>query len=1519
MILSEISIKRPVLASMMSLLLILFGIVGLMRLPVRELPDIDPPIVNVQTIYPGASAGVIETQITEPLEDTLSSVEGIKQMTSESREQLSSITIEFNLSEDVDIAAQNVRDRVARVRGRLPDDIDEPIVSKQDADANPSIWVALFSERFSTLELTTIAENLFKDRLQTVPGVSSVILGGSKRFAIRIRLDSDSMAAHQVTVLDVDRALKQQSVELPSGRVEGFERELAIETRGQLKHPDEYNELVIAQRGDEFIRLKDIGIAEVGVEDERSIARYNSKPAVGIGIIKQSKANIIDVANGIKAELERIQPLIPEGISYKVPYDESIYIEKSIREVWITLGIAFLLVVFVIFIFLRDVRSTLIPSVTIPVSIMATFGILYLFGYSINVVTMLAFVLAIGLVVDDAIVVLENIYRHIENGMRPFDAAIRGMKEIGFAVIATTVALVAVFLPMAFQTSETGRLFIEFAVAISFSVIISTFVALTLAPMMSSRILKPVKHSKRRGPLYYFDRLVEWQKRIYLNLLSGTLRYMGIILILCIGVGFGVHYFYSNLDREFLPEEDKGRLFCIAIAPQGSTSEYTDRMVRKMENILKSTPEVEGYFSAVALARGGPGQADQGLSFIRLKEDRDKHVRDIVGGPMGLGGQFFGTIEGALVIPIIPKAIGGGFSQPFQLVLQHQDLSELNRIAQEFSQTLREQGYLMNVRSSFELNKPELRVEIDRNRAAVLGVSIQDISQVLQILFGGLDLSKVNLLGKEYDVIVQLARKSRLSPSDLEQIYIRNDKQELVQLINLIDYDIGGGPSAINHFNRLRSATIEATPMDVPLGEVIEKTEQLLGELKEPGLRYEWNGEAADLKSAGNETIIILLLAVLIIYMVLAAQFESLSDPFVILFSLPLALFGALGALWGMAQLDAMIVAAQPDSLMHGWPRIPAMGLNLFSQIGIIMLIGIITKNGILLVDFANQEMNKGKGAARAMMSAGKLRFRPILMTAFSTIAGIMPIAIGFGAGAESRRPLGIAAVGGIALGTLLTLFVIPTIYVLINRNKKVSPPKNQVSKPSSVAVSVILLLTLTTSGCQSVAGRDFVRPDMSMPTNWSLRETNQWKIAEPSDHLDRGRWWLIFRDDDLNYLQNLALKHNHNLKGAVANIERARSLAQIDRAEFYPRMDFNPEFDRTRTTQNSFTSTSASSSSFVSNTYSLPFDLSYELDLWGRVKRGFEIGQAQAEGTVAEFKSVQLMLTTDVATLYFQMRELDHQIEIIDETLKLRTYASKVVTQRVEGGITSELNQNLANAELAKAQAERINIVRQRKILQNKLAVLCGQQPALFRVAEKALNTRVPRVPVIIPAQLLERRPDIAWSERQVAAANAKIGVAKAAFFPRVSLTAQGGLRSVEAGNLFDWESHFWSIGPNVSLPLLGGNRLDHNLDATEAEYQKTVEDYRQTVLQAIEEVESALTNTQLRKEQAQAHDEVLKYTRKTSKLAIARYEEGLVTFLEVIDSERSRLDAELTASQIRAERLYTAIQLIKAIGGKW
>ncbi|MBI1842794.1 MAG: efflux RND transporter permease subunit [Verrucomicrobia bacterium] len=1023
MVISKLSIERPVLASMLNLALILFGVIGLTRLPVRELPDIDPPIVSVTTVYPGANAQVVETEVTERLEEAINNIEGIKTLTSESREQASLITIEFNLSRDIDLAAQDVRDRVSRVRGALPLDVREPIVAKQDADANAIIWISLYSDRYSTLELTTLAERQIKPRFQTVQGVSSIIIGGEKRFAMRLWLDSEKMAARQVTVLDVQRSLRQQNVELPSGRVENLDREMTIQTRGEMKTADEFNNLVVRATGSTLVRLRDIGRAEAGAEDYRTIARSNGKPCVFLGIVKQSKANTVTVAKGVHSEIAAIKSTLPMGVDIFAGYDESTYVEQAISEVWETLAIAFGLVLIIIFVFLRNFRSTLIPTVAIPVSILGAFGVLYWMGYSINILTMLALVLAIGVVVDDAIVVLEAIYRYVELGMPPREAAFKAMEEISVAIISITLSLVAVFLPLAFQRGQTGRLFIEFAFAMAGSVVLSAFVALTLSPAMAARMLKPVSTEKHGFLFRFFESGLNAVSRAYAALLRLALGHRGLTVVVALLSLVATFAAYRALDKDFLPEEDKGRLFCMMFTPNGSTSEFTDRQLQKMERMMQATPEVESFASMVAPGMAGPGQANFALLFVTLKSGPRKSVQRLVNDPGGLRGQFLSGVEGGLAIPNIPKAIGRSLAAPFELILQNQDLDALAKTSAELANKLRGKRNLENVRVSFELNKPELRLDIDRQRAASLGVTIEDISRTVQILFGGLDLSRLKTGGKEYNVIAQLDRKSRLTPQDLDNVYVRSATGELIQLSAVVARTSGATANAINHFGRLRSATISASPVGTPLGTVIAETEEMLREELPAGFLFTWGSEARDLNEANRDVWWILGLAAVIIYMTLAAQFESLVHPLTVMLALPLAGVGAFGLIWLLNVLGKMGVI----------PVIPAMNFNLFSQVGLVLLLGLVTKNSILLVEYANQQVTKGRSAHDAMTEAGLVRLRPILMTALCTIAGILPIAVGFGAGAESRRPMGVAVIGGMLTSTFLTLFIVPVIYTLFS------------------------------------------------------------------------------------------------------------------------------------------------------------------------------------------------------------------------------------------------------------------------------------------------------------------------------------------------------------------------------------------------------------------------------------------------------------------------------------------------------
>lgn len=1041
MIFFEIFIRRPVGSAMLSTSLVVFGVLSLMELPVRELPDIDPPIVNVLTVYPGASAAVVETEVTERLEEAISAAEAIAVLSSESREQVSNITIEFDRGRNVDIAAQDVRDLVARVRGRLPDDVEEPIVSKQDANARPIMWISVFSEDFSPRELTLIAENELKDPIQNVAGVSAVIIGGEKRLAVRIWLDSEKMAARAVTVLDVERALREQNVELPSGRIENIDRELTIQARGQFDSPEAFNDLVIRQQGLEIVRLSDIGRAEAGVEDERTIARFNGQPSVGLGVVRQSQANTVSVAREIRARLAAIAPTLPDTITIEFPYDESIFVEQAVLEVWQTLGIAFGLVVLTIFIFLRNVRSTFVPTVTVPISIVSTFGLLYIMGFSINIFTLLALVLAIGIVVDDTIVVLENTYRHIEDGMAPLPAAIQSMREIAFPIVATTVSLVAVFLPLAFIGGVTGTLLLEFAISLAGAVVVSSIVALTLSGALCARVLRPGATVSHGRIFNYFETKLDRLTTRYERGLQWALHHrVRILLIAVASLGLS-YYFFLHLEQEFLPEEDKGRLLALAIAPEGSTPEYTDRMMRRMEELAEATPGIDTYFSAVALPFAGPGDPTLGFMFMRLDAGDRPHVRDMVQGPTGLGTRFITEVEGALAITILPKAVDLGFGQPFELVVSHPDLEQLDDTVQMLLNQFRQAGFLANVRASFERNKPEVRVEVDRDRANDLGVSIRELSRTMQLLFGGQSLSDYTEDGKQYDVIVQLEREGRLVPSDLERLYVRGRDGQLVKVSNLVRLHEGAGPNQIDRFQRRRSATIEGTPVNMPLGTAMQRATEVLDTHLPEGFQTDWKGDARNLIESSGAIYRFMILAIVVVYMVLAAQFESLIHPLTVLLALPLALVGAFGSLYGLSWVNYLGTqfygwanfAPDPPAVAHIMssliPRIPAMSINIFSQVGLILLIGLVTKNSILLVEFANRQMAAGLDSRTAMLKAGCIRLRPILMTSMATIAGILPIAIGFGEAAESRRPLGVVVVGGMLTSTLLTLFVIPVIY----------------------------------------------------------------------------------------------------------------------------------------------------------------------------------------------------------------------------------------------------------------------------------------------------------------------------------------------------------------------------------------------------------------------------------------------------------------------------------------------------------
>jgi multidrug efflux pump len=1001
--LSDTAIRRPVLTSMVTLALVLFGAIAYLRLPVREFPDVDPPVVSVSTSLRGANPRVMESAVTDILEEELSTIPGLRTLTSASSEQSSNITLEFTLDRDLEAAAQDVRDKVSRVRGRLPQDVLEPVVSKQDADAQPFFWLALSGENYGLLQLSDIGDREVKTRLQSLQGVGRAQVFGERRYAMRIWLDAEALASRGLTVQDVQNAVRTRSVEIPAGRIESERREFTVRSLGELKTPEEFQELTVANQDGQLVKLRDLARVELGPENDRSVLRYTGTTAVAIGVVRQSKANLIEVSDAIRAELPSIQAALPPGVNLDVAFDGARFVRRSIQEATETLLLAGALVVVIIFVFLRNLKGTIIPGFAIPASIVAAFGLMYVFGFSINNLTLLALILSIGIVVDDAIIVMENAYRHQEKlGEDPTQAAMRGTSEIAFAVIATTVALVAVFSPLAFLTGTTGRLFNEFALAMAGAVVVSSFVALTLTPMLCAKILTV---PKSHGALFnLFEHTFQSITDLYSASLSWAMRHRWVIVGGGVGTVVVAALVFQSLKREFVPPDDRGFFTVVTIAPEGASLGYTDDYQRRIEGILGKTDDIDAYFSLV----GFGGRVNSGIIFARLADwhDRDRSALDIIGEvqPQLLG------IPGVFAFANNPSAFGG-FGSPVQFVVRHSDFDSLSVGMDRLMARAQQVNGLINLDTDLKVNKPELTVVFDRDRAEDLGVPVSDVSSTLQIMLGGQRISTFTRANKLYYVMAQLSPNARATPSDMTGLYVRGKGGQLVQLSAVTHINEGVGPRQLSHFNRVRSATLTGNlAPGFTLGEALDSLFAAGDEVLPQGSSVALAGESRELVESGNALYFAFVLALVVVFMVLAAQFESLIHPFTVILAVPLAVTGALVAL-----------------------LITGSTLNLFSQIGMILLIGLVTKNSILLVEYANQLKRTGLDAVQAMLQSGSIRLRPIVMTSVATIMGAMPIALGLGAGSASRRPLGYAIVGGMVFSTLLTLFLVPVVYVLLD------------------------------------------------------------------------------------------------------------------------------------------------------------------------------------------------------------------------------------------------------------------------------------------------------------------------------------------------------------------------------------------------------------------------------------------------------------------------------------------------------
>jgi hydrophobe/amphiphile efflux-1 (HAE1) family protein len=1015
--LSETSIKRPVLAVVMSILIILFGVIGYTYLGIREFPSVDPPVVTVQTNYTGANADIIESQITEPLEESINGIAGIRTLTSTSRDGRSTISVEFDLAVDIEDAANDVRDRVARSLANLPKDVDPPVVAKADADSNPIYFINVKSKKRDLLDLNEIVTRNIKEKFQTIAGVSSVQIWGEKKYAMRLRIDPIKLSSYRLTAPDIVSALSKQNIELPSGSIEGAMTELTVRTQGRLTTPEDFDNLILREEGDKVVKFSDVGHTELAPENEKTFFKRDMVPMVAVAVIPQPGANQIQIVDDIKKKLIQIKSTIPDDVEITLGLDYTQYVRKSITEVEETIFIAIALVALIIFIFLRDWRSTLIPLTAIPVSLIGVFFIMYVMDFSINVLTLLGIVLSIGLVVDDAIVVLENIFAKIEEGMSPWEASLQGSKEIYFAVISTTVTLAAVFLPVIFLQGITGRLFREFGIVVAGSVIISAFVSLTLTPMLSSKILKGGHHQ----PWFYrvTEPFFQGLNRAYENSLTGFLRirWMAWILVVSfIGIIYAMFKF-DAIPSELAPMEDRGGFRIAATGPEGATFEYmlgiTDEVGKLMLKEL-SEKERRGVITITSPPFGN-GAANTGAIRVVLNDTNRRTQQAIVDEIQPKLKKYTGARMFVVQEPTIQTGQRGG-GLPIQFVIQAVNFDKLKKAIPEFMAKVRDSPKFETADVNLKFTKPELRLEINRAKAQNLGVSIQDVAQTLQLGLSGRRFGYFLMNGKQYQIIGQIDRPERNDVGDLRSLYVKSNKGELIQLDNLVKITEQSTPPQLFRYNRYVAATVQAqAAKGVTLGEALDEMDKIAKETLDNSFSTAYDGQSKEFKDSSSSLVFAFALALILIYLILSAQFESFIDPLIILLTVPLAVAGALLSLWDFSQT-----------------------LNIFSQIGIIVLVGLVTKNGILIVEFANQRKEAGSNKMQAAKEAAVSRFRPILMTSLCTILGILPIALALGSGSQSRVSMGIAVVGGMLFATTLTLYIIPAVYSYMSRDLKV-------------------------------------------------------------------------------------------------------------------------------------------------------------------------------------------------------------------------------------------------------------------------------------------------------------------------------------------------------------------------------------------------------------------------------------------------------------------------------------------------
>jgi hydrophobe/amphiphile efflux-1 (HAE1) family protein/NodT family efflux transporter outer membrane factor (OMF) lipoprotein len=1530
---SNFFIRRPIFAGVLSTLIFVIGFIAMWRLPISEYPEVVPPTVVVQATYPGANPKTISETVAAPLEQAINGVEDSLYMFSQSTgDGVMALTVTFKLGTDIDKAQVQVQNRVSQALPKLPEEVRALGVTttKQSPDLTMVVHLVSPNARYDEIYLRNYAVLQVKDVLARIPGAGSVQVFGSGDYAMRVWLDPDKIAAKGLTASEVVAAIREQNVQVAAGAVgqQPVKRSLALElqinAKGRLIDEQEFGQIIVktGENGEKTL-LKDVARIELGASSYALRSLLNNKTAVAIPIFQLPGANAIQLSKDVRKTMHDLKQNFPDGIDYSVVYDPTIFVRHSIEAVVHTLLEALLLVVIVVLLFLQTWRASIIPLAAVPVSLVGTFAVMLALGFSINALSLFGLVLAIGIVVDDAIVVVENVERNIALGLSPMDATRQAMSEVTGPIIATALVLCAVFVPTAFISGLTGQFYKQFAITIAISTVISAFNSLTLSPALSALLLKG-HHEPKDGLSRIMDRLFGWFFRPfnrafqwagikYSSGVGAVIRKSAIALAVYAGLVFLTGWSFNKVPTGFVPTQDKQYLVAFAQLPDGASLDRSDEVIRRMSDIGLKQPGVQDAVAFPGLSISGFSVApNAGIVFFCLKPFEERESPELSGPAIAAAlNQKFGAIQDAFILTVPPPPVNGlGTIGGFKMFVEDRSDQGYDALAQN-TQAIIGKGYqtpgLAGLFSTFTVNVPQLDAEIDRVKAKTQGVPLQNLFETMQIYLGSLYVNDFNRFGRTFQVMAQADAQFREHPEAISRLKTRNAKGQMVPLGTLVKVKETHGPDRAMRYNGYPAAEINGGPAPgYSSGQAEALVAKLAQENLPKGMRFEWTDLTFQRILAGNTAVFVYPLCLLLVFLVLAAQYESLRLPLAIILIVPMCLLFAITGVW-----------------LKGGDN------NVFTQIGLIVLVGLACKNAILIVEFAKHKQDlEGHSPADAAIEASRLRLRPILMTSIAFIAGVFPLVKSHGAGAEMRQAMGVAVFSGMIGVTLFGLFLTPVFYVtLMKLGLKKKAAKAPESKGTSIgpaaagaaAVLVLLLAIAPASAGPLTIGPDYKRPTNAVPSSYKAVDLGTWKEGKPLDDVPKGTWWELFGDSTLNELERQAVGANQELKAAVARVDQARATARVARSEFFPNLNFDPSFTRQRFSPNQEPSFGA----FTANNISVPLDLSYEIDIWGRVRRSFESARAEASASAATYYNILLTLESDVAQNYFLLRSLDDEIRTVTSTVGLRKEQVQLVRSRFEGGIGNELDVARAETELATTEAEAASLAKRRAELEDALAILVGANPATFKLAAlngtNAWNPTPPLIPAGLPGELLERRPDVATAERQLASANARIGVAKAAFFPVVRLTGSGGYLSGDIDNLFNWESRVWSIGPTVSLPIFAGGRNRAEYKRSKAAYQEAIAKYRQQILVAFGEVEDSLAGIHHLSNQAVAQDRAVSNSRRAADLATQRYRSGLVSYLEVVDASREALQAERGSAQLAGQRFVVAVRLIKALGGGW